>query len=450
MQIDSNIFKAYDIRGIYPSQINEKIAESIGRAFITFTEAVTVIVGRDMRQSSPPLFNGVTHGIITSGTNISDIGLVSTDQFYYACATQNLPGIMITASHNPAEYGGFKMLKEMPYVIGNNTGLQQIHQIIETENFHNTNRTATIQTCDLTDDFVEFALSVIDPDAITPIQIAVDPRSGMVGPILQKVFNPLPVNLSGFNLKANGQLPIGQGLDPKQAQNHADLQKYVVDKNADVGFAFDGDGDRFFVVDDRGQFVPSDFIIALIAEYLLQKHPGSKVIYDIRGSWAIRDTIEINNGTPIIERVGHSFIKPTMMNQDAIFGGEGSGPYYFRDFFYADSGIIPALILTEILSKKRAKLSTLLLPFEEKYFLSEEVNIQIKNGDADKKIDSIRQRYYKSAIVNELDGLSVEFDDWHFNLRKSNTEPLIRLNLEARSYQMMTAKLVEIIKLIGS
>ncbi|MEC8841859.1 MAG: phosphomannomutase/phosphoglucomutase, partial [Candidatus Poribacteria bacterium] len=223
MQIDSNIFKAYDIRGIYPSQINEKIAESIGRAFITFTEAVTVIVGRDMRQSSPPLFNAVTHGIITSGTNISDIGLVSTDQFYYACATQNLPGIMITASHNPAEYGGFKMLKEMPHVIGNDTGLQQIHQIIETENFHNTNRTATIQTCDLTDDFVKFALSVIDTDAITPIQIAVDPRSGMAGPILQKVFNPLPVNLSGFNLKANGQLPIGQGLDPKQAQNHADL-----------------------------------------------------------------------------------------------------------------------------------------------------------------------------------------------------------------------------------
>ena len=450
MQIDSNIFKAYDIRGIYPSQINEKIAESIGRAFITFTRAVTVVVGHDMRQSSLPLFNAVTHGIITSGAHIIDIGLVSTDQFYYACATKNLPGIMITASHNPAEYGGFKMLKEMPHVIGNNTGLQQIHQIIETNNFYKTDRTATIQTCNLTDDFVKFALSTIDADSIIPIQIAADPRSGMVGPILQKIFNPLPVNLSGFNLKANGKLPAGQGLDPKQPQNHTDLQQYVVDQNADVGFAFDGDGDRFFVVDDRGQFVPSDFIIALIAEHLLQKHPGSKIIYDIRGSWAIRDTIEANNGIPIIERVGHSFIKPTMMNQDAIFGGEGSGHYYFRDFFYADSGIIPALILTEILSEKRTKLSTLLLPFEEKYFLSEEINIQIKNGDTEKKIDSIRQKYYQSANVNNLDGLSIEFDDWHFNLRKSNTEPLIRLNLEAQSHKKMAKKRREIIKMIRS
>ena len=450
MQIDSDIFKAYDIRGIYPSQINEKIAESIGRAFIVFTGAVTVVVGRDMRQSSPLLFNAVTHGIITSGANVTDIGLVSTDQFYYACATQNLPGIMITASHNPAEYGGFKMVKEMPCVIGGDTGLQQIHQIIETDSFHDTDRVATVQACNLIDEFVEFVLSIIDVDSITPIQIAVDPRSGMVGPILQKVFNPLPVNLSGFNLKADGRLPVGQGLDPKQPQNHADLQRYVVDQNADVGFAFDGDGDRFFVVDDRGQFVPSDFIIALIAEYLLLKHPESKIVYDIRGSWAIRDTVEANKGIPIIERVGHSFIKPTMMNRDAIFGGEGSGHYYFRDFFYADSGIIPALILTEILSEKQKKLSTLLQPYEEKYFLSEEVNTQIKNGDPDGKIESIRRMYHQSATVNDLDGLSVEFDDWHFNLRKSNTEPLIRLNLEARSHQIMIEKRAEIIKLIGS
>lgn len=450
MQIDSNIFKAYDIRGIYPSQINEKIAVSIGQAFITFTRAKKVIVGRDMRQSSLPLFNGVTHGIITSGKDILDIGLVSTDQFYYSCATQNLPGIMITASHNPAEYGGFKMIKKMPCVIGNTTGLQQIHKIIETEKFHYADRTGTIQVCNLKDDFVKFALNLIDANSITPIQIAVDARSGMVGPISQKVFNSLPVNVSGFNLKANGKLPSGQGLDPKQPQNHVELQKYVVDNNADVGFAFDGDGDRFFVVDDRGKFVPSDFIIALIAKYLLQKHPKSSIIYDVRGSWAIRDTIEIHNGIPIIERVGHSFIKPTMMKQNAIFGGEGSGHYYFRDFFYADSGIIPALILTEILSKTREKLSTLLLPFEKKYFLSEEVNIEIKNNDADTKIDAIRQRYQQSATVNDLDGLSVEFNDWHFNLRKSNTEPLIRLNLEAKSSQLMTTKLAEITKLLRS
>ena len=446
MRVDPSIFKAYDIRGIYPEQLDEQVAEAIGRAFVTFLQVSEAVVGRDMRLSSPSMFEALTRGLTRQGADVIDIGMVSTDQYYYACATLDQPGIMVTASHNPAKYSGFKMVRKMPYLLSGDEGIQDLRQIIERGEYAAESDPGTVTRQDLSSGFVERVLGLVDPGELAPLKVVADTGNGMVGPILERVYDRLPVSLTGMFLEPDGSLP-NHGLDPMQEENRAQLQQRVVDEGADVGFAFDGDGDRFFAIDDRGRFVPGDFLTALVAEYLLEKEPGAKIIHDVRCSWAVRDLVTRSGGQALVERVGHSFIKPRMFEEDALFAGELSGHYYFREFFGADSGIVPSLVVLAMLSQKGRKLSELLAPLEAEYFLSGEINSRVEDPQA--RIEELGVRY-RDAQIEHLDGISVSFEDWHFNVRASNTEPLLRLNLEARTREQMEAKRDEVLALVNS
>ncbi|MEW5960621.1 MAG: phosphomannomutase/phosphoglucomutase [Chloroflexota bacterium] len=448
MQVNPGIFKAYDIRGIYPDDLNEDVGYAIGRAFATFLKVETVIVGRDMRLSSPQMFDAVARGLMDQGADVINIGMVSTDQYYYACATLDQAGIMVTASHNPAQYSGLKMVKKMPQLLSGDQGIQDLRRIVENDAYAAPTRTGTMTKQDLSEDFVNMVLGLIDVDALRPLKVIADTGNGMVGSILQRIYERLPaVDLTGMYLEPDGRLP-NHGLDPLQPENRAELQQRVVDEGADVGFAFDGDGDRFFTIDDRGRFVAGDYMTALMGQYLLEKYPGSRVLYDVRASWAVADLIGAAGGTPLMERVGHAFIKARMAKENAIFAGEVTGHYYFKDFFFADSGIVPSLIIMEMLSKKNAKLSDLLKPLEAKYFISGEINTRIQ-ADPQAKLQELAETF-KAGRVEWLDGISVTFDDWHFNARPSNTEPLLRLNLEAKTKELMEEKQDQIIEIIRS
>ncbi|MCS6803122.1 MAG: phosphomannomutase/phosphoglucomutase [Chloroflexota bacterium] len=446
MDVDPTIFKAYDIRGIYPTQLNEEVARAIGRAFVTFLGAETVIVGRDMRTSGPALFAAVTDGIRMQGADVIDIGMVSTDQYYFACSKFGCPGMMVTASHNPKEYNGFKMVKQMPYLLSGEEGIQDLRRLVERGHFPAPRRVGEQRAVDLQDEFVAALLRFVDVRAIKPLKVVVDTANGTVGPALTKLYAALPVTLIPMYFEPDGTLPH-HGLDPLQPENRAEIEARVPQEGADVGFAFDGDGDRFFVIDDRGRFVPGDFITALLAQYLLRKHPGSRIVYDVRSSWAVPTLIREAGGIPLVERVGHAFIKRRMAQENALFAGELSGHYYFRDFNFADSGMIPSLLMLELLSTSGKRLSELLAPLETTYFVSGEINSRV--ADAAAKMEAIAERY-RDGKVERIDGVSVSYDDWHFNVRASNTEPLLRLNLEALSREKMEEKRDELLAFIRS
>ncbi|KAB8145050.1 phosphomannomutase/phosphoglucomutase [Chloroflexia bacterium SDU3-3] len=427
MQVNAGIFKAYDIRGIYPTDLNDEAAYAIGRAFVTFLKAKEVIVGRDMRLSGPSQFDHVTRGIMHQGANVINIGMVSTDQFYFACAKLGKPGMMVTASHNPKEYSGFKMVRQMPYLLSGTEGIQDLRQIVESDAYDTPSGTGTMSEVDLSEEFITNMLSLIDVAALKQLKVIADTGNGMVGPILKRVYEKLPVDLVGLYLDPDGSLP-NHGLDPLQPENRAELQARVVSEGAAVGFAFDGDGDRFFAIDDRGEFVSGDFMTALMGEYLLKKRPGSKIVYDVRASWAVPELITAAGGTPLMERVGHAFIKRRMADEDALFGGEVTGHYYFKDFSFADSGLLPSLIILEMISTTGKKLSELLQPLEAKYFISGEINSRVSDSKA--KMEELAQRY-SDGKIEHMDGVSVSYPTWHFNVRGSNTEPLLRLNMES-------------------
>ena len=446
MQVDPSIFRAYDIRGIYPDRLNEAVAYAVGRAFVSFLACAEVVVGRDMRLSSPAIKENLLNGLTDQGADVVDIGMVGTDQYYYACATLGLPGLMVTASHNPPEYCGFKMVRDMPYLLSGDSGIGDLRRLVETDGWGEPTRQGQVREHDFAQGFVHKVLELVDPALLKPLKVVADTGNGMVGPILQQVYDRLPVELIGMYLDPDGSLP-NHGLDPMQPENRADLERRVVAEGADIGFAFDGDGDRFFVVDDRGRFVPGDFVTALMGCYMLERDPGGKIVYDVRCSWAVRDLISAAGGTPLIERVGHSFLKPRIFEEGAVYAGELSGHYYFRDFFGADSGVVPSLVMLEMLSRRGVKLSQLLAPLEMKYFLSSEINSRVEDPAA--KIEALAARYGDGQI-ERIDGISISFDNWHFNVRPSNTEPLLRLNLEALSQKMMEAKRDEVLGFIRS
>jgi len=429
MQVNPGIFKAYDIRGIYPTELNEQAAYAIGRAFVTFLKVDNVLVGRDMRTSGPRLFDAVTRGIMDQGADVVNIGMVSTDQYYFACGQLKLPGMMVTASHNPKDYNGFKMVRRMPYLLSGDEGIQDLRRIVEADAYAPATRKGSMSEIDLSEQFVDAVLNLIDVDALKSrtLKVVADTGNGMVGPILRRVYARLPVELVGLYLDPDGTLP-NHGLDPLQPENRAELEQRVVSEGADAGFAFDGDGDRFFTIDDRGQFVAGDYMTALLGRYLLDKKPGSKIVYDVRASWAVPELIGAAGGTPLMERVGHAFIKRRMAAEGALFGGEVTGHYYFQDFGYADSGIIPSLLIMEMLAKTGKKMSELLEPLEAKYFISGEINTKVPDVQA--KMAELAQRY-SDGKIEHMDGVSVSYDTWHFNVRGSNTEPLLRLNLES-------------------
>lgn len=451
MNVDPSIFKAYDIRGVVPEQLNEAIAYKIGRAFVRVVGSGTsvrqVVVGRDMRVSGPVLFEAIARGITDEGADVLDIGMCATDMYYYACATTQSPGIMITASHNPKEYNGFKMVREMPYLLSGDEGIQDIRRMVEADQFGAPAAArGQVRPLDVRDGFVAKVLSLIDVSAIQPLKVVVDAGNGMGGVMAEAVYERLPIQLVRLYFEPDGTFPH-HGGDPLLPENRAELERRVVSEGAHCGFAFDGDADRFFSVDDRGVFVPGDFMTALLAREFLRDHPGAKVIYDLRASRAVPDAIRAAGGVPLMNRVGHAFIKKRMKDEDAIFAGEVTGHYYFRDFFCADSGIIPSLKVLEMLSRHGCKLSDLLKPLEERYFISGEINVPVAH--AQEKLARLAERYHDAQLLR-MDGLSVEYPDWHFNVRPSNTEPLLRLNLEAATPELMAQKRDEVLEIIRS
>lgn len=448
MIVDSSIFKAYDIRGVYGQNLHDPIAEAIGKAFAKILQPTTVIVGRDARVSSPVLHDNLLNGLTSVGVNVIDIGMVSTDMYYYACATKKLPGIMVTASHNPKEYNGFKMVRQIPYLLSGDEGIQDIRKIIEAEDYPAPAVTkGTVEQWNVMDGFVDKILSLVDVTKIKPMKVIADTANGMVGPSLVELYKHIPqVQLTAMYFEPDGTFP-NHGGDPLIAENRQELQARVAKEGFDLGFAFDPDGDRFFCIDDKGRFVSGDFMTAILSRYFLEKSPGATIVYDVRASLAVKDTIESLGGRALYNRVGHAFIKKRMNDENAVFGGEVTGHYYFADFFGCDSGVAPMLYLMDLLSRTDQKLSDILDEYGQKYFISGEINSKVPNVQA--KINEIKEKYATNAKnVIEVDGITCEYDGWRFNVRGSNTEPLIRLNLESTDQAVMEQKRDEVIAVI--
>lgn len=447
-QVDPSIFKAYDIRGIYGKNLNEDIAIDIGKAFVVILKPHSVIVGRDGRTSSPSLTDALLGGLTSVGIDVIRIGQVSTDMFYYACAQQKLPGIMVTASHNPKEYNGFKMVKEIPYLLSGDEGIQEIREVIESDNLPQVaKKPGKVTSLDIMDGYIQKVLSLVDASKLKSMRVIADTANGMVGPALLELFKHIPqIELTPMYFEVDGTFP-NHGGDPLVAQNRAELQARVVKEGYDLGFAFDPDGDRFFCIDNKGRFVPGDFLTAILSSYFLDKHPGATIIYDVRASLAVKDTVERKKGKALYNRVGHAYIKKRMSDENAIFGGEVTGHYYFKDFFGCDSGLAPMMYLLDMLSNSRQSLNQIIDEYQSKYYISGEINRQVPDVQA--ILARIKKRYAaKAKNIIEVDGITIENEGWRFNVRGSNTEPLIRLNLEATNQSLMENKREEILSLI--
>ncbi len=437
----STIFKAYDVRGVYPDELNEDVARRVGAAFARFVESDQAVVGRDMRQSSPALANAFAEGVAAEGGTVVDVGEVSTDALYFASGKLDLPGVMFTASHNPARYNGMKMCKAQAVPIGSDSGMSEIRDMAQT--LDPTKTTPRIEENDILGDYAEHCRSFVDAGALRPLKVAIDAGNGMAGKTVPIVFEPLPFEVSPLYFDLDGKFP-NHPANPIEDANLVDLQKLVRDRGCDVGIAFDGDADRMFLVDERAELISGSLTTAMVAHTLLKKYPGEKIIYNLICSWVVREVIEENGGEPIRTRVGHSFIKQIMAKTGAIFGGEHSGHYYFRDNFRADSGMIAALLVLEAMSASDAPLSEILEPFR-RYFDSGEINTEVTDQEgAVKKLTEV----FSDGKQDFTDGLTVEYEDWWFNCRASNTEPLLRLNLEARTNELMQAKRDDVLRVI--
>ena len=442
---DPGIFKAYDIRGIYPQQIDEEVAYHIGRAFIAFLEEERILVGRDMRLSSPALSRAFIQGAVEQGADVVDMGLCSTDMLYFASGDLDLPGAMFTASHNPKEYNGLKLCRRRAGPISEDTGIAQIRDLVLEGDFPSPPRRGEVAEKDMLPRYIDHVLGFIDISSLRPLRVVADAGNGMAGLVLPALFQNLPCELIPHCFELDGSFPHHQP-SPIEPENIELLQRWVREARGDLGMAFDGDADRVFLVDDRGEPVSGSLTTALVARRILQKNPGEKIIYNCINSWIVPETIRDCGGVPIRERVGHSFIKQTMAETGAIFAGEHSGHYYFRDNYRADSGIIAAVIVLEIVSLENKPLSEILRPFK-KYYASGEINSRVEDIPA--KLEEIA-RLYAGGHMDRLDGITVEYEDWWFNVRPSNTEPLLRLNLEAKTRELMERKRDELLAVIRS
>ncbi len=444
-EIDPGVFKAYDIRGIYPDEVNEEIMRSVGRAFVAFLREDKIVVGRDMRLSSPALSGAFIDGALQQGADVVDVGLCSTDMLYFASGVLNLPGVMFTASHNPKEYNGAKFCRRLARPISIDTGLGQIRDMTLKGKFPKPSRRGSRLEEPMLERYVEHVLGFIDIGSIRPLKVVVDAGNGMAGMIVPAIFEKLPCELVGYCFELDGSFPHHQP-NPIDPENIKLLSAWVKENNADLGMAFDGDADRVFLVDDHGEPISGSLTNAILINRILEKNPGEKVIYNAINSWTVPETIEAKGGIPIRERVGHSFIKQTMLQTGAIFAGEHSGHYYFRDNYNADSGLIAAVMVLEIISVEGKPLSEILKPFK-KYFASGEINSRVDNIPA--KLAEIEERY-SDGKIDHIDGITVSYEDWWFNVRPSNTEPLIRLNVEAKAKELLDEKVKELLGVIRS
>ncbi len=447
MALEAKAFKAYDVRGIYPAELDEDGAYRIGRGYVEVFEPRRIAVGRDMRISAPSMAEAVMEGAADAGADVLDLGLVGTEMVYFAVGELGLDGgIAVTASHNPKEYTGMKIVRRGALPVGGDSGLLEVRERAM-RGFGDTSTRGTIEEHDVYPAFVERVLSFVDVGAIRPLRVVIDAANGMAGAMLPPVLDRLPVEAVRCYFEPDGTFPNHEP-NPLLPENREFIMRKVLEERADLGIAFDGDADRCFFVDDTGAFVPGDFVTALLAELMLEKEPGSKVIYDVRASWAVPHTVERAGGVPIVNRVGHAFIKHRMREEGAVFAGEISGHYYFRDFTQADSGTIPALLMLELVSRRGKPLSAILRPLRERYFLTGELNTPV--SDVALKLQEVKERFGAQGQVSHVDGLEVTASEWHMNVRPSNTEPLLRLNLEALDEELMERKRDEVLEVIRS
>lgn len=439
-----DIFKAYDIRGVYPSELDPEIAYRIGRALVVYLDAQEIVVGRDMRVSSPSLASSLIDGVLDQGADVCDVGLVSTDGLYFAVGKFGFDGgVMVTASHNPPEYNGFKICRSEARALSMDEGIGDIRDLVAKNEFQEPDARGAVHERDILSGFAEHVLSLIDIDSVRPMKIAIDAGNGMGGKIVPAVFGKLPIEIVPLFFELDGRFP-NHLANPIEPENVEDLRKTIAEHNADFGIAFDGDADRMFILDEHGEFVGGDMVTALVGKAMLDKHPGSSIVYNLICSRAVPETIEREGGKSIISRVGHSYIKATMRNHDAVFGGEHSGHFYFRDNWYADSGIIAALTAIELLSKESGTFSEVLKPLDP-YVRSGEINSEVSDQAA--VLRGI-ENHFSDAEISHLDGLTVRYPDWWFNVRGSNTQPLLRLNVEAANRELLDEKTNEALSII--
>lgn len=452
MRVAREVFRSYDIRGIAGRELSEEFATALAAAFLKWLRergnaTSAVVVGRDMRESSAELERALIASLVESGVEVRSIGMVASEQFYFACAKAQCPGIIVTASHNPAEYTGFKLVEKIPYLVGG-ADLQELRELMEQD----TDALAPVAggrevTWDIHPEFVSFLRQFIYPKQWKrQLKVVVDAGNGMGGVMAEETLRELPLSVTCLFCEPDGRFP-NHVADPLKPENRRFVEEAVRAQGADLGIAFDGDADRVFVIDETGQVIPGDFLTALLGQRFCQQESGAAVIYDARASWAVRDLVTATGGKPIMWRVGHTHLKRKMAEESAIFGGEVSGHFYYRDFFFCDSGMLTALLVLDLLASGQQKLSEIAVPLRAKYFLSGELNFEVRDTSA--IIAKIKQHFAQAAKVYELDGLSVEEKDWHFNLRPSNTEPLLRLNVEALSKGLLEEKVAEFTKLIG-
>jgi phosphomannomutase len=452
---DPSIFKAYDIRGTYPEQMDEQLAYRIGQAFArvlsdlqgTPVEELAVALGRDMRLSAPSMAAEYARGITDEGADVIDIGMVGTEQLYWMVGARGLDGgLMCTASHNPAGYTGAKLVKRGALALSGDSGIGEVRDIVMAgDPGPPAEQPGEITSEDVGDAFRRDALKFIDPGNIGALKVVVDGGNGMAGAMVGPLLDQFPIEQVRTYWEPDGEFPDHEP-NPLIEENRKFIIEKVRETGAQLGIAWDGDADRCFFIDDTGSFVAGDFLTALLADSILRKEPGAAILYDVRASRAVRDTVEAAGGTACVNRVGHAFFKTRMRELGAAFGGEVSGHYYFHDFYCADSGTIPALLILELLSVERKSLSELLEPLRSRYFISGEVNSEVE--DQDGKMKELEERY-RDGQLSWLDGISVDYDDWHFNVRPSNTEPLLRLNLESLvSEEHMKEKRDEVLGLI--
>jgi phosphomannomutase len=444
--LEPKVFKAYDVRGIYPTDLDEEGAYAIGRAYVEEFQPREIAVGRDMRISSPAMAAALVRGAIDAGCNVHDIGLAGTEMLYFAVGERGLDGgVAVTASHNPKEYAGMKIVRRGALPVGGESGLAEIRERA-LAGFGDPTGAGSVRELDIWPAYVERVLSFVEPDAIARLKVVIDAANGMAGVMLPPVLERLPqVEAVRCYFEPDGTFPNHEP-NPLLPENREFIVERTTAEAADFGVAFDGDADRCFFVDDAGEFVPGDFVTALLAESVLVKEPGAKIIYDVRASWAVPEAIERAGGVPLVNRVGHAYIKHRMRAEGAAFGGEVSGHYYFRNFSQADSGVVPFLLMLELVSRKAQKLSEILRPYRERFFITGELNTPVP--DVEMKLRELEQHFASVGEISHLDGISVDADDWHFNVRPSNTEPLLRLNLEARSEELMEEKRDEVLAVI--
>jgi phosphomannomutase len=435
MELNPGIFKAYDIRGLYGEEMDEGTARDIGRAFVRVLAGLRekpagelrIGLGRDMRLTAPKMAAELRDGMIFEGATVVDAGMVATEMLYHLVGSRDLDGgAMVTASHNPKAYTGVKLVREGALPLSGDAGIAEVKATIE-GGLGEAPGGGALEEVDIWDEYRSHALGFIDPAEVKPMKVVVDGGNGMGGPMIGPILEKLPLELEEMYFEPNGEFPDHEP-NPLLEENRRMIIDRVRSTGADLGIAWDGDADRCFFIDGSGEFCDGDFICALLARSILAKNPGATILYDPRSSRAVPDTIAAEGGRSDLSRVGHAFFKARMREEDAAFGGEVSGHYYFRDFWNADSGTIPALLMLELLSKEGRTIGELMEAFRAKYFISGEINSEVADQGA--KLDEIRERYADGEIT-ELDGVSVDYDDWHFNVRPSNTEPLLRLNLES-------------------